>query len=68
MLASNVAAFSLVQPCSRLHYSRLAATEEEIAWMLAADDDDAWDDDEDDEAFDEQMPVSYTHLTLPTKA
>jgi hypothetical protein len=71
MLASNVAAFSLVQPCSRLHYSRLAATEEEIAWML---DDDAWDeeDDEDDESFDEQMRVraaaeheSYASRTTP---
>ena len=59
MLASNVAAFSLVQPCSRLHRSRRRATEEEIAWML---DDDAWDeeDEEDDEAFDEQMRVRAT--------
>ena len=71
MLASEVAAFSLVQPCSRLHRSRLAATDEEIAWML---DDDAWDedDDEDDEAFDEQMRVraaaeheSYASRTTP---
>ena len=56
MLTSQAAAFSLVQPCSRLHCSRRRATDEEIAWML---DDDAWDeeDDEDDEAFDEQMRV-----------
>ena len=72
MLASNVAAFSLAQPCSGLH-SRLGATEEEIAWML---DDDAWDeeDEEDDEAFDEQMRVraaaeheSYASRTTPLK-
>ena len=73
MLASEVAAFSLVQPCSRLHRSRLAATDEEIAWML---DDSAWDedDDEDDEAFDEEMRVraaaeheSYASRTTPLK-
>ena len=71
MLASNVAAFALVPPTSRLHSSSLPATEEEIAWML---DDDAWDDedDEDDEAFDEQMRVraaaeheSYASRTTP---
>ena len=72
MLASHVAAFALVPPCSRLHRSRLLATDEEIAWMLAADDDDAWDDDEDDEAFDEQMRIrataeheSYASRTTP---
>ncbi len=71
MLASNVAAFALVQPCSRLHRSRLGATDEEIAWML---DDNAWDeeDEEDDEAFDEQMRIrataeheSYASRTTP---
>ena len=69
MLASEVAAFSLVQPCSRLHRSRLAATDEEIAWML---DDDNWDEEEDDEAFDEQMRIrataeheSYASRTTP---
>ena len=72
MLAAEIAAFALVQPCSRLHRSRMCATEEEIAWML---DDSAWDeedDEEDDEAFDEQMRIraaaeheSYASRTTP---
>ena len=72
-MLAKVAAFSLVQPCSRLHRSRQRATDEEIAWML---DDSAWDeeDEEDDEAFDEQMRVraaaehaSYASRTTPLK-
>ena len=70
-MLAKVAAFALVPPSSRLHRSRLRATDEEIAWML---DDDAWDeeDDEDDESFDEQMRVraaaeheSYASRTTP---